>query len=108
MFAASLSSTHFSCTETAPRRKVQLCQRSALNLGAFRKSACTVGHQRGGLVIQMAATKEKKNADLARLTEFLNTDETLVVAAVNYKGLSVSFLIFQFICFIINFYYISR
>jgi len=37
----------------------------------------------------MAATKEKKNADLERLTELLNAEETLVVAAVNYKGLSV-------------------
>jgi len=39
----------------------------------------------------MAATKEKKNADLVRLTELLNAEETLVVAAVNYKGLSSAF-----------------
>jgi|TARA_B110000003_G_scaffold3648_1_gene3918 hypothetical protein len=37
----------------------------------------------------MAATKEKKNADLVRLTDLLNAQETMVVAAVNYKGLSV-------------------
>ena len=56
----------------------------------FTKSSFRGGKARCELVIQMAATtKEKKNADLVRLTELLNAEETLVVAAVNYKGLSV-------------------
>ena len=41
----------------------------------------------------MAATKEKKGADLERLTSLLTSDSILVVAGVNYKGLSVSVVV---------------
>ncbi|CAL6311282.1 unnamed protein product [Bathycoccus prasinos] len=41
----------------------------------------------------MAATKEKKGADLERLTCLLTSDDILVVAGVNYEGLSVKNMI---------------
>ena len=63
----------------ARRPSAILCKNSSFRGGKARRE----------LVIQMAATKEKKNADLVRLTDLLNAQETMVVAAVNYKGLSV-------------------
>jgi large subunit ribosomal protein L10 len=47
----------------------------------------------GGIHIHMAATKDKKNADLERLTSLLTSSDTFVVAGVNYKGLSVKNMI---------------
>ena len=46
--------------------------------------------QRGALVIQMAASKEKKDRDLSMLKGMLENEDTLLVAGFRYQGLSVS------------------
>jgi hypothetical protein len=89
MYSSSLIHVQSSCIETTPSRCTQLSSRTTSKLTTLQKSSFRGGKARCELVIQMAATKEKKNADLVRLTELLNAEETLVVAAVNYKGLSV-------------------
>ena len=90
MYSSSLIHVQSSCIETIPSRCTQLSSRTTSKLTTLQKSSLFRGGKaRCELVIQMAATKEKKNADLVRLTELLNAEETLVVAAVNYKGLSV-------------------
>jgi len=52
-----------------------------------------VGERRGALVIQMAATKEKKNRDLNMLKGRLADESTLLVAGFRYQGLSVKRMI---------------
>ena len=89
MYSSSLIHVQSSRIETTPSRCTQLSSRTTSKLTTLQKSSFRGGKARCELVIQMAATKEKKNADLVRLTELLNAEETLVVAAVNYKGLSV-------------------
>jgi len=89
MYSSSLIHMHSSCIETPASRCATLSSRRTSEFAALHNSSFRGGRARRELVIQMAATKEKKNADLERLTELLNAEETLVVAAVNYKGLSV-------------------
>jgi hypothetical protein len=89
MYSSSLIHMHSSCIETPATRCATLSSRNTSKFAALHNSSFRGGRARRELVIQMAATKEKKNADLERLTELLNAEETLVVAAVNYKGLSV-------------------
>lgn len=45
--------------------------------------------ERGSLVVQMAASKEKKSRDLNMLKGMLDKEETLLVAGFRYQGLSV-------------------
>ncbi|CAL6307800.1 unnamed protein product [Bathycoccus prasinos] len=76
-----------------PIRCATLSSRTTSKCNTLQNSSFRGGKARRELVIQMAATKEKKNADLVRLTDLLNAQETMVVAAVNYKGLSVKNMI---------------
>jgi hypothetical protein len=45
--------------------------------------------KRGSLVVQMAASKEKKSRDLDMLKGMLSNDDTLLVAGFRFQGLSV-------------------
>ena len=45
--------------------------------------------ERGSLVVQMAASREKKSRDLSMLKGMLDKEETLLVAGFRYEGLSV-------------------
>lgn len=63
-------------------------------LGGSRAFSARVGSgsqagQRGALVIQMAATKEKKSRDLNILKSFIESENTMLVAGFAYEGLSV-------------------
>jgi len=89
MYSSSLIHMHSPCIEMTPIRCATLSSRTTSKCNTLQNSSFRGGKARRELVIQMAATKEKKNADLVRLTDLLNAQETMVVAAVNYKGLSV-------------------
>ena len=76
MYSSSLIHVQSSCIETTPSRCTQLSSRTTSKLTTLQKSSLFRGGKaRCELVIQMAATKEKKNADLVRLTELLNAEE---------------------------------
>jgi len=45
------------------------------------------------LVVQNAASKEKKRRDMETLTALLNRDETMLVAGIKYQGLTVKEMI---------------
>jgi len=49
--------------------------------------------KRGSLVVQMAASKEKKSRDLDMLKGMLSNDDTLLVAGFRFQGLSVKDMI---------------
>ena len=47
------------------------------------------GERRGSLVVQMAASREKKHRDVNMLKGMLSNDDTLLVAGFRFQGLSV-------------------
>ena len=47
------------------------------------------GEKRGSLVVQMAASREKKQRDINMLKGMLSNDDTLLVAGFRFQGLSI-------------------
>jgi uncharacterized circularly permuted ATP-grasp superfamily protein len=80
------------------------CTLSARSIGEGPK----IHGRSSGLRVFMAATKEKKGADLERLTSLLTSDSILVVAGVNYKGLSVSVVVVVYLIFLLTLFHRSK
>tara|TARA_B100001758_G_scaffold244089_2_gene254900 strand:- start:754 stop:1230 length:477 start_codon:yes stop_codon:yes gene_type:complete len=95
--AMAISATHMhmnaNCTSARSGRSNPALSFSSYVCG--NKSAFSIrdrsarGETRGSLVVQMAASREKKHRDVNMLKGMLSNDDTLLVAGFRFQGLSV-------------------